>query len=122
MPADQIFLLTDRKENYGTTQGVRLRGTQVDKKKEVDVRFRFKGDLHDDDSVIYVFPKFVGPDGKVLPVRPAKFHPPGAYREQLVIEVGVDEDRFPEYYGQFIRIDEARCPRKLHGRHRESDD
>ena len=76
----------------------------------VVVRFNFAGGLHSDTSVIYVFPKFIGPKGEVLPVRPAVFHPPGAYTNELSCKIGVDESR--EDYGQYI---ENTTPRKMHG-------
>lgn len=116
LPSNQILLLTDDKESYGATKGVRLRGAQVDKKDHVTLKFSFPGGLHDDESVIYVFPKFIGPDGKVLGVRPAKFHPPGAYKEDLFVEIGVDANRTFENYGQTLQINDVKSPRKLHGR------
>lgn len=111
LPRGQIFLLTDDKGCYGKRVGGRLRGAVVDNRDKVVMRFNFPGGLHSRKSVIYVFPKFIDADGRVLPVEPAKFYPPGAYTRELSCKIGVDEDR--EYYGQYIRIT---TQRKLHGR------
>ena len=55
--------------------------------------------------------RLMGPGGKVLPVRPVKFHPPGAYTEKLGVKIGVRENA--EHYGQYVEIHNT--PRKLHG-------
>ncbi|MHC4092857.1 MAG: hypothetical protein ACYSUQ_03050 [Planctomycetota bacterium] len=112
---DHVCLLTDAKEHYGKRIGGCLQGAVIDKKKKISVRFPPPGGLHDDDAVIYVFPKFIDSKGQVLPVRPARFHPPGAYTEKLYIEIGVDKNR--AHYGQYI---DNVTERKLHGR--EDDD
>jgi len=111
LPKNKIFLLTDDKNCYGTGAGNRLHGAVIDKKQKVTARFSFPAGLHDDDSVIYVFPKFIDGNGQVLPVRPAVFHPPGAYTHELFVKIGVDESR--AHYGQYI---ENLTERKLHGR------
>ena len=108
---NQVFLLTDSRKIYGKRVHPALRGAVRDKKKEVVVEFEFAGDLHHDESVIYVFAKFTDPNGDVLPVRPAVLHPPGAYTHELTVEVGVDDSR--DNYGQYII---NKTPRKLHGR------
>ena len=110
LPKNQVFLLTDDKKCFGKRLGARLRGAKIDNRDKVVVRFNFAGGLHSDTSVIYVFPKFIGPKGEVLPVRPAVFHPPGAYTNELSCKIGVDESR--EDYGQYI---ENTTPRKMHG-------
>lgn len=111
LPKNQIFLMTDDKNCYGTGAGNRLHGAVIDKKQKVTTRFSFPAGLHDDDSVIYVFPKFIDGNGQVLPIRPAVFHPPGAYTHELFVKIGVDESR--AHYGQYI---ENLTERKLHGR------
>ncbi len=116
LPKKQIFLLTDDKKFFGTRIGGRLRGALIDKKKDIRKEFKFDAGLHDKKSVIYVFPKFIGPDGRVLPIRPAKLHPPGAYTDDLHVKIGVDAGR--EYYGQYIKNE---TPRKLHGREKEEE-
>ena len=57
--------------------------------------------LHNSKSAIFVFPKFTGPDGEVLPVRPVVFRPPGDYTHDLYCEIGVDDSLEPA--GQFVR-------------------
>ncbi len=108
LPANQIFLLTDEKQCYGVRKGPWLRGAIVDKRKKVPVRFDFGPNLHDRRSVIYVFPKFIDAKGETLPVPPVKFHPPGDYKEQLFVEIGVDENR--DNHGQYI---DQKTERKL---------
>lgn len=115
LPKSQIFVMTYDKKFYGKRIGNPLRGAATDHRKEVETKFEFAGGLHDKGSVIYVFGKFIGPDGRVLPIPPAKFHPPGAYREDLFVKVGVDETR--ANYGQYI---DNVTPRKLHGKEEES--
>ncbi len=103
LPPEQIFLLTNANEVYGTKLGPALNGAIKDGRTDVMI----KGipipswmKLHSRDSVIYVFPKFIGPNGTVLPVGAAEFSPPGAYSNQLHVKIGVDEGR--EHYGQYI--------------------
>lgn len=114
LPKSQISLLTFDKKCYGTLIGDPLCGAATDKKREAVKTFSHAGALHDKDSVIYVFGKFIDKNGGVLPVPPAKFHPPGAYTEKLCIKIGVDESR--ANYGQYI---DNTTERKLHG---SSDD
>ncbi len=111
LPKNQVFLLTDDKQYYGTRIGSRLRGAVTDKRKKIAAKFEFAGSLHDKRSVIYVFPKFIGPKGEVLPVPPVKLHPPGAFTHELFVEIGVEEGR--ENYGQYI---DNKTERKMHGK------
>jgi len=118
LPKKQVFLMTDesnQKEYYGTRVGPHLRGVRNDGKKEIKVEFPFDS-LFADDAVIYIFPKFIGPppNAEVLPVEPVKFNPPGAYRANLFIKIGVHTAKYThedENYGQYIEIDDERCPR-----------
>jgi len=114
LPKTKVFTLTDDRNCFGTWKGERLQGAVHAKRKEFKKTFDFDGDYHDDKSVIYVFAKFIGPNGELLKVAPAKFHPPGAYTSALVVRIGVDENR--QNYGQYIEIDAKRCPRKMHGK------
>ena len=116
LPKNQISLMTNDKNCYGTRVGNRLHGAVIDKKEKVTTRFSFPAGLHDDDSVIYVFPKFIDGNGQVLPIRPAVFHPPGAYTHELFIKIGVDKSQ--AHYGQYI---ENLTERKLHGRENDVD-
>ncbi len=124
LPKDQVFVLTDEsnaKAYFGKKVGGLLRGAKIDGKKSMTVSFPFSGPLHDDRSVIYVFPKFISPEGKVLPVKPAKFDPPGAYTHKLFIKIGVDQGKFgdkSQHYGQYI---ENKTERKLHGHPKEGE-
>ena len=111
LPPGQIFLLTDDRNYYGSYSGPTLHGAAVDGSAPVKRKFKFGGALHNKHSVIYVFPKFIGPDGTILPVPPAKFDPPGAYSADLSVHIGVEEAR--PHYGQHI---ETTTPRKLHGK------
>lgn len=112
LPADQIYLLTNEDQVYGKKVGSALNGAINDGHSEVKIKgITFRGmKLHRKDSVIYVFPKFIGPDGHVLPVPAAEFSPPGAYASQLAVKIGVDEGR--AHNGQYI---ENTSQRKLHG-------
>lgn len=96
LPTRQIYVLTDDANYYGKRVGGRLCGAIKDKKEKILVKgidFRNKGkvagDLFKRRSVIYVFPKFLGRDGEILRVEPAKFNPPGDYRRDLFVEIGV---------------------------------
>ncbi|HUU85578.1 MAG TPA: hypothetical protein VM243_18920 [Phycisphaerae bacterium] len=110
LPKDQVFVRTEDSQYYGTKAGGRLRGALIDKQTTVKTTFKFAGPLHSNKSVIYVFPKFIDNRGEVLPVPPAKFHPPGAYTHELSVKIGVNESR--GNYGQYI---ENTTERKLHG-------
>jgi len=105
LPAKQLYLLTDEKDSYGQWIGTPLRGATLDgaapiHKKGIKLKW---GRLGDDQTVLYVFPRFIGPDGAVLPVAPARFCPPGAYPANLEIKVGVRADRRVEE-AQYIEI------------------
>jgi hypothetical protein len=100
LPAKQIYLLTDSKDAYGKVVGPRLRGGKQDGKSTVKIsgidfrekgKFKVTGSLFDARAVLYVFPKFIGTDGDVLKAAPAKFHPPGDYRRDLYVEIGVED-------------------------------
>lgn len=111
IPSSQIYLLTNEKDLVGRVKGPALGGATEDgwtEKKFGGIAFSKK--LHHKDSVIYVFPKFIGPTGDVLPVKPVMFHRPGAYRRNLFIEIGVRDGG--ENLGQFI-IHSTK--RRLHG-------
>ncbi|MCH7807621.1 MAG: hypothetical protein IIB60_00225 [Planctomycetes bacterium] len=110
LPAGQVFVATDDTTVYGKRPRGPLRGARIEGKK-VTFEFDFGGSLFDKKSAIYVFPKFMGPDGSVLPVRPVVFRPPGAYTHKLFVKIGVGENR--EHYGQYI---ENLTERKLHGK------
>lgn len=113
LPADQVLVLTNDSGVYGKKIGQALRGGALDGEAPVKKSINFRwGDLHDDRAIIYVFPKFIGRDGGVLPAAPATFHPPGAYTSDLQIEVGVEENQPPET-GQYVRV---LSPRKMHGK------
>ncbi len=105
LPRNQIYLVTNDDSAYGRRLGTALRGAGYDGEQPIrKTGFEFPGTLlHNSRSVIYVFPKFTGVDGNVLPVPPAKFHPPGAYAANLEIKIGVDQNRSPEE-GQYVRV------------------
>ena len=115
LPKSQILLMTYDKEYYGQRIGDPLRGAATDKAKEIRKTFDFPGGLHDEQSVIYVFGKFIDSKGQVLPVPPAVFHPPGAYTRDLSVRVGVDENR--AHFGQYI---DNVTQRKLHGKGKDT--
>lgn len=102
IPPEQIYLLTNATSYYGKKKGPALNGATKDGRVEIPVRgIRFRGTkLHSRNSVIYVFPKFIGQDGKVLPVKPAEFSPPGRYTSRLSVKIGVDKNRGVQ--GQYI--------------------
>ena len=116
LPKNHVFIMTDEtnaKKFYGTRIGPDLRGAHNDGEKPRVVEFAFDG-LFASDSVIYIFPKFIGPNGEVLPVHPVRFNPPGDYRRHLFVKVGVYPDKYThvdENYGQYIEIDHEKCPR-----------
>ena len=109
LPKDQIFVFTDDPKVYGIKVGDRLRGSKI-QSSPISFEFSCGGMGHDKKSVIYVFPKFIGPNQEVLQVEPARFHPPGAYSSDLTVHIGVDENR-NDYYGQYV---EVRSERKMH--------
>lgn len=117
LPRDQIFLFAkDAKDPklYGKVIGKALSGAHKDGKEPIrkgGIVYRL-GTIHDHDAVLYVFPKFIGRDGGYLPIAPVKFHPPGAYTDDLVVRIGVRENQ-PIEQAQYI---ENLTPRKLHGR------
>lgn len=110
---EQVFVLTNDPHYYGRKIGASLRGAKQDggvlTKKGIDYN---AWALHGNDAVIYVFGKFTDKQGKVLPIPPAKFHPPGAYGNHLAVKIGVREGG--ANFGQYIEIDTDRCPRKMH--------
>jgi hypothetical protein len=103
IPRKQIFLLTDDEKCYGIKRGGRLEGAKLDNRKEVTVKLNIPART----SVIWVFPKFIGPDGQVLSAEPAKFRHRGAFSRGLACEIGVDE-RDSDDYGQYIKVTKGR--------------
>ena len=111
LPRDQVCVLTNDDNAFGQHIGNALRGAVLDGDKPIKkggIALAW-GMVHNDQTVIYVFPKFVGRDG-VLPVGPAKFCPPGAYESGLEVKIGVYPNR-PLDEAQFI---EVTSPRKLY--------
>jgi hypothetical protein len=91
---DQIIRFSDVKTAYGTRGRPLLNGSRVDRAEETKpLKIDFKGPINDKDSVIYVIPKFIGPNGGVLPVPAAMFHPPGAYSDTLQVHIGWDSSQ-----------------------------
>lgn len=114
IPKDQVFLLTNDSKCYGRPIGTALRGAANDGDKPITksgIALNW-GQVHDSQAVIYVFPKFIGKDGAVLPVAPAKFNPPGAYEAKLEVQIGVQGDVKSLDDAQYIK---RLTPRKLHG-------
>ena len=102
LPQEQIYLRTNATQVYGIRKGPALNGAIEDGRAQMKItgiRFR-PTKLYSKKSVIYVFPKFIGPEGDVLPVRAAEFNPPGAYSSKLSVKIGVDQGR--DNYGQYI--------------------
>lgn len=93
LPPNQVYHLTDKKNAYGTIFRERLvgvkDGNQVVKIK--GIKFPKSSKLHDSDSVIYVFPKFIDADGHVLETKPVMFNSPGDYHKELSVELGVED-------------------------------
>ena len=112
LPADGIYLLTNDKEVYGKVKHKALNGAIIDGTETIRVSgIRFPTwKMHGRNSVVYVFPKFIGQDGRVLPVPPAVYHPPGAYTRKLSCKIGVKPGG--ENEGQYI---ENTTSRRLHG-------
>ncbi len=106
LPPDQILVFTNDRDVYGKKVGKRLQGARIEGRAERSVKIAFKGPASHKNSVIYVFPKFIGPDGKVLQVAPAKFHPPGKYPSTLRVHIGFDRGS-DENYGQYIEIEKG---------------
>jgi hypothetical protein len=114
LPKDQIFLLTKDDKYYGRKLDNALRGAAVTGDKPIVERgIALNWDhVHDAQTVIYIFPKFIGKDGSVLPIAPAKYDPPGAYAGDLEVRIGVHADSKVLDEAQYI---ENMTPRKLHG-------
>lgn len=95
LPREQVYVLTDATDSYGRQVGNALGGAANDGEAAVVVNgIDFNARLlHDKNSVIYVFPRFLGSDGRVLEVKPAKFAPPGAYKREIAVHIGVQPDR-----------------------------
>ncbi len=111
IPSSQIYLMTNEKGLVGRIKGPALGGATEDGWTERKFGgIAFSKALHDKNSVIYVFPKFIGPRGDVLPVKPVIFHRPGAYRRNLFIEIGVRDGG--DNFGQFVLHS---TKRRLHG-------
>lgn len=91
LPPDQIYLFTDAPDSYGKKVGPRLKGAKADGKSVIKVKggIAFSGPLHNRRSVIYVFARFLDGEAKVLRVAPAKWDPPGDFREDLTLTIGV---------------------------------
>jgi hypothetical protein len=114
IPKDQVFLLTNADKYYGRKLDTALRGAASDGDKPITksgIAFNW-GHVHDSQTVIYVFPKFIGKDGGVLPITPAKFNPPGAYEAKLEVRIGWHADVKSLDEAQYIK---NLTPRKLHG-------
>ena len=108
LPPERIYVFTDAADCYGRKVGPRLKGATEDGKADIKVKggikfravgriFKNKGGLRHRKSAIYVFPRFVDARGQVLPVRPVKWSPPGAYSRNLHCKIGV---RDPEGHAQ----------------------
>lgn len=109
IPAEQIYVLSDNRNEYGKWTHPSLRGAKQDGKSEIPIKgIKFKekrgwkegGALLAKDAVIYVFPRFTGKEGKVLEIPPAKFYPPSKYSKNMIVEIGVLDDKTTP----FIRI------------------
>ncbi len=101
VPADQVFLLTNDSQPYGTRIGRRLQGAKRDGRSEVvvtGIKFHSRG-MFKGGPIMYVFPKFIGPQGQVLPVPPILYSSP-RQRGGVRFKIGVDPDR--EHYGQYL--------------------
>jgi hypothetical protein len=111
LPRDQVYVLTNDDSAFGRHIGSALRGATLDGDKPIKkggIALGW-GMVHNEQTVIYVFPKFIGRDG-VLPVMPARFCPPGAYESGLEVKLGVYPNR-PLDEAQHI---EVTSPRKLY--------
>ncbi len=99
----QVYLLTNRKDAWGIIKRGALHGADSEGSAQVKITgIKFNGwKLHSRNSVIYVFPEFIGPDLEVLPVKPAIFRPPGKYTRKLFCEIGVKKGG-PDH-GQYIK-------------------
>ena len=96
VPKSQVFVMTYDKQYYGTSIGAPIRGYATDKSAEIRRRFDFPSSFKKSRAWIYVFPRFIDTEGRVLPVPPAVFKPGNA----IQVEIGVNEDR--AHYGQYI--------------------
>lgn len=110
LPREQVYLLTNERDVYGTRIGNALRGAALDGEQHIvragQVKFS-AWDLHDKRSTIYVFGAFRDDAGNILPVKPAVFNPPGDYSGDLYIRIGVNQDQYRQgraaNWGQYIR-------------------
>ena len=110
---DQVFVLTNDDKVFGKRIGSALRGAVLDgdkpiRKTNITLRWNM---VHNQDTVLYVFPKFVDRGGSVLPASPARFSPPGAYEADLEVKLGVHPNRALDE-AQYIEI---LSRRKLYG-------
>src|SRR5262245_24744698 len=93
IPYGQIFCYTDDPNPYGKKVDRSLLGTVYNDKPTPVLKIPKPGDIHDKNSLIYVFGEFIDERGKVLPVPPAVFHRTGAYREDIAVQIGGQEIR-----------------------------
>lgn len=93
LPPEQIYLYTDETDPYGKKVGPRLKGAEVDGRSEIEVTgdIAFRGPPRDQQSVIYVFPRFLDEKANVLKTLPAKWDPPGDFGESITLRIGVRE-------------------------------
>jgi hypothetical protein len=112
LPDDQVYLLTNDRTYYGKRIGAAMRGSKIDGFEKLVKEFDYSTwSVHDDNAVIYLFARFSDDKDLVLPVPPATFNPPGAYKEDLFVHIGVDPAR--NNHGQYI---ENKTDRKMHGK------
>lgn len=104
IPAGQIFVLADQEGIYGTRLGCRLHGAHQKQKHTETLTYQFKVPSVFGDPIVYVFPKFVGEGGELLPVPPAVYTPPESRNNMFAVQIGVDAGRQNEpTAGQYIR-------------------
>lgn len=132
IPEDRIFLLTDEPRFYGTKvggalHGGKLEGTlsirvddesiQVGDQKPVKIK-RLDNPLdlkahpfNDERCAIYLFGRFVGENGEVLPVKPEVITPKNISHEQeITIQVDVDKEVYKSNPGQAQYIKHVSTP------------
>jgi len=85
-----------------------VKGAKHDGKDTVTERIEFPGKLFKGTSVIYVFAKFKGPHGEVLPVKPVVYHPPGAFTSTLRVHIGANDSLDGDTCGQYIENESKR--------------
>lgn len=101
LPSEQIYVLSNTQGVYGVPKGQALQGAAEEKPERIVAGIKFPKKFGHRNSVIYVFPRFIGPDYEIIPTPPVAFNPPSKYGRSLAVEIGLQSGG--SFHGQFIK-------------------